>query len=307
MDSLKAAVLGDIHGNHRALRACVEDALSLGAECFVLLGDFVTDFSYPERTMDLIHSLRKQYPCYAVRGNRERYLLERREGKTEFFPGSKTGSLLYTYERLREKDFAFFAGLPIYDRVALGGFPVETAHAEKESDSLVFQPGQERMQDIFHSMETKLLLTAHSHLQYMERRGEKVILNPGAAGVPMRMVGRSPYALLEFSPNGVSCQLRQVPMDLEPIIRDQFDSGLVQEGGYWAIAILNNLLTGRNRTIAILNRVLEQNGAFREEVWARCARELGLAVTMEELLALWEQQKKCRDFQKEPGLWQTLV
>ena len=183
---------------------------------------------------------------------------------------------------------------------------MEIAHAEKESDSLVFQPGQERMQDIFHAMETKLLLTAHSHLQYMERSGEKVIVNPGAAGVPMRMVGRSPYALLEFSTNGVSCLLRQVPMDLEPIIREQFDSGLVGKGGYWAIAILNNLLTGRNCTIAILNRVLEQNGAFREEIWARCARELGLAVTMEELLALWERQKQSQSPGNESGEWQVL-
>lgn len=302
-----AAVLGDIHGNYRAFRACVEDALSLGAECFVLLGDFVTDFSYPERTMDLIHSLRKQYPCYAVRGNRERYLLEYREGKAEFVPGSKTGSLLYTYERLREKDFAFFSGLPIYDRVTVGDFPVEISHAEKESDSLVFQPGEERMQDIFRSMETKLLLTAHSHLQYIQRHADKVILNPGAAGVPMRMVGRSPYALLEISPDGVSCLLRQVRMDLEPIIREQFDSGLVRKGGYWAIAILNNLLSGKNRTIAVLNRVLEQDGAFREEVWARCAREVGLAVTMEELLALWERQKQSQSSGNEPGEWQVLL
>lgn len=304
---MKAAVIGDIHGNYRAFQACVEDAVSLGAECFVLLGDFVTDFPHPERTMDLIYSLRKGYSCYAVRGNRERYMLEHREGKTELVPGSKTGSLLYTYERLREKDLDFFAELPIYDRITLGGFPMEIAHAEKESDSLVFQPGEQRMEDNFRSMATKLLLTAHSHLQYIQRNADKVILNPGAAGVSMRMVGRCPYALLEFSPDGISCLLRQVPVDLEPIIREQFDSGLVQEGGYWAIAILNNLLTGKNRTIAILNRVLEQDGAFREEVWAHCARELGLAVTMEELLALWERQKQSQSPGNEPGEWQVLV
>ena len=303
---MRAAVLGDIHGNYRAFRACVEDARNLGAECFVLLGDFVTDFSYPERTMDLIHSLRKQYPCYAVRGNRERYLLEYREGKTELVPGSKTGSLLYTYERLREEDLEYFAGLPIYDRIAIQDFPMEIAHAERKNDSLVFQPGEQQMLDIFRSLETGLLLTAHSHLQYIQRHADKVILNPGAAGVPMSMVGRSPYALLEISPDGVSCLLRQVRMDLEPIIREQFDSGLVQEGGYWAIAILNNLLTGKNRTIAVLNRVLEQDGAFREEVWARCAREVGLAVTMEELLTLWERQKKCQDSEREPVQWQAL-
>ena len=304
---MRAAILGDIHGNYRAFRSCVEDARSLGAECFVLLGDFVTDFAYPERTMDMMHSLRKRYPCYAVRGNRERYLLEHREGKTAFVPGSKTGSLRYTYERLREEDLDYFAGLPIFDRIAIQGVPMEIAHAERDNDSLVFQPGEQQMQNIFRAMETKLLLTAHSHLQYIQRQADKVILNPGAAGVPMRMVGKCPYALLEIASAGVSCLLRQVDMDPEPIIREQFDSGLVREGGYWAIAILNNLLTGKNRTIAVLNRVLAQNGAFQEEVWARCAREVGLAVTMEELLALWEQQKKYLDFQREPVLWQTLV
>ena len=303
---MKAAVMGDIHGNYRALRACVEDAVSLGAECFVLLGDYVTDFSYPQRTMDLIHSMRKRYPCYAVRGNRERYMLEHREGKAKFVPGSKTGSLLYTYQRLREADLDWFAELPIYDRITLNGFPLEMAHAERESDSLVFQSGEQRMEDIFHSMETGLLLTAHSHLQYIQRRGDQVIVNPGAAGVARGMVGKCPYALLDISAKGVSCLLRQVPLDLEPIIREQFDSGLVQEGGYWAIAILNNLLTGKNRTIAILRRVLEQDGAFGEETWERCARELGLAVTLEELLGLWERQKRSQSSGIEPGQWHAL-
>ena len=303
---MKAAVIGDIHGNYRAFQACVEDAVSLGAECFMLLGDYVTDFSYPQRTMDLIYRLQKQYPCYAVRGNRERYLLEHREGKTAFVPGSKTGSLLYTYERLRQRDLDFFAELPSHDRITLGGFSMEIAHAEKESDSLVFQPGEERMEDIFRSMETGLLLTAHSHLQYIQRRGDQVIVNPGAAGVAMRTVGKCPYALLDISAQEVSCLLRQVPMDLEPIIREQFDSGLVQEGGYWAIAILNNLLTGKNRTIALLRWVLEQDGAFREEIWGRCARELGLAVTMDELLTLWEQQKSIQEPANKTGQWQVL-
>ena len=139
---MRAAILGDIHGNYRAFRSCVEDALSLGAECFVLLGDFVTDFPYPERTMDMMHSLRKRYPCYAVRGNRERYLLEHREGKTAFVPGSKTGSLRYTYERLREEDLDYFAGLPIYDRIAIQGVPMEIAHAERDWGSGASQIGR---------------------------------------------------------------------------------------------------------------------------------------------------------------------
>ena len=69
------AVLSDIHSNHSAFQACFDYAVGKGITNFVLLGDYITDAPYPQKTMELIYVIRKYFNCWMVRGNREEYLL----------------------------------------------------------------------------------------------------------------------------------------------------------------------------------------------------------------------------------------
>jgi len=283
-----AAVMGDIHSNYVALEACLEDAQVSGAECFVFLGDFVSDLTDPRRTMDLIYATMEMYPCYAVRGNREAYMLAAREDPSAFLPGSKSGSLLYTFRNLREKDLAFFESLPIYDQICIGDCPVEIAHAEQDTDRHVFLPDGEHIAHVFDHMTTQLLLTGHSHLQYIRRREGKTILNPGALGMALGKPGHAQYALAEISPAGISARLLKIPYDVPRVIRETWESDLAAVAGFWPVGALNNVITGENRTIALLRRAEALGGTALEENWARAVRELGYPGTREEMLAFWE-------------------
>ena len=94
------AVFSDIHSNYHAFLACFEDAKSQGADSFIFLGDYVTDLASPLETLDLVYEIQSHYPTLCLRGNRERYMLEQADGISSFLKGSKTGSLLFTYEKL---------------------------------------------------------------------------------------------------------------------------------------------------------------------------------------------------------------
>lgn len=109
--TITVAVFSDIHGNYHAFKACYEDAIKHGAEQFVFLGDYVSDLANPRNTMNLVYEIRERSPTVCLRGNRERYMLECEQGISSFSRGSKTGSLLYTYENLRQQDLDFFARL----------------------------------------------------------------------------------------------------------------------------------------------------------------------------------------------------
>ena len=285
---MRVAVLSDIHSNYHAFLACYEDALEHCAECFIFLGDYVSDLAMTREVLDLVYEIRSKYPTVCLRGNREKYMLDCADGIAAFARGSKTGSLLYTYQQLRQKDLDFFRQLRISDTVKLEGITVEIAHAAMDNDRYYFDSKDGRAAHIFPKMKYDYLLTGHCHKQYAMRQDGKTILNPGSVGVPHGGSRSAKYALLDIADGSLNCKLREVAYDIEAAIRSQFDSGLVRCAGFWAIGILHDLITGQERTMALLACVEQMGDPQDEDVWRRAATYLGMKLTEQDILAFYQ-------------------
>ena len=281
---MKVAVLSDIHSNYYAFKACYEDAIKCGAEMFIFLGDYVSDLSEAHRTMDLVYEIGSKYPTICLRGNREGYMLDCESGRSSFIRGSKTGSLLFTYEHLRKKDLDFIRGLKISDTIEIEGVHMEIAHAAMDNDRYYFDSNDGHTADIFPQMKCDYLLTGHSHKQYIQQNAGKTIINPGSVGIPQGGTPHPKYALLDIANGSISCQFREVPYDMADAIRSQFASGLVEYAKYWAIGILYDIITGDEWVLKLLSTV-EKTGDFaNEEAWKSAALELGMKLTEQEIL-----------------------
>ena len=281
---MTVALLSDIHSNYYAFMACYEDAIKCGAEMFIFLGDYISDLSEPQRTMDLVYEIGSKYPTICLRGNREGYMLDCESGKSSFTRGSKSGSLLFTYEHLRKKDLDFIRGLKISDTIEIEGVRMEIAHAAMDNDRLYFDSNDGHAADIFPQMKCDYLLTGHSHKQYIQRNAGKTIINPGSVGIPQGGTYHPKYALLDIENGSISCQLREVLYDMADAIRSQFASGLVDYAKYWAIGILYDIITGKECVLRLLE-IVENTGDFaNEEIWRAAATELGMKLTEQEIL-----------------------
>ena len=281
---MRVAVLSDIHSNYYAFKACYEDAVKCGAEMFIFLGDYVSDLSEPQRTMDLVYEIQSKYPTVCLRGNREGYMLDCESGRSSFTRGSKSGSLLFTYEHLRKKDLEFIRGLKISDTIEIEGIQIEIAHAAMDNDRYYFDSNDGHTADIFPQMKCRYLLTGHSHKQYIQRNADKTIINPGSVGIPQGGTQHPKYALLDILNGSISCQLREVPYDMADAIRSQFASGLVDYAKYWAIGILNDIITGEEWVLRLLE-IVEKTGDFaNEETWRSSAMGLGMKLTEQEIM-----------------------
>ena len=285
---MRVAVLSDIHSNYYAFRACYEDAIKYGAEMFVFLGDYVSDLSEPQRTMDLVYEIQSKYPTVCLRGNREGYMLDCESGRSSFIRGSKSGSLLFTYEHLRKKDLEFIRGLKISDTIEIEGVRIEIAHAAMDNDRYYFDSNDGHTADIFPQMKCDYLLTGHSHKQYIQRDAGKTIINPGSVGIPQDGTRNPQYALLDIVNGNIYCQLREVLYDMEDAIHTQFSSGLVDYARYWAIGILYDIITGEEWVLRLLETV-EKTGDFaNEETWRLSAIGLGMKLTEQEILECYK-------------------
>ncbi len=283
---MKVALLSDIHSNYHAFKACFDDAVSQGAERFIFLGDYVSDLAEPRKTLDLVYQIRKSYPTVCLRGNREGYMLDCLGGKAHFAPGSKSGSLLFTYEHLRQQDLAFFQGLKISDTVTLGGVKLEIAHATAADERYYFDTRDGRMAEVFSRMNSPYLLTGHSHKQYIRHHSGRTIINPGSVGIPQGGSRWPQYAVLDVQNGSISCTLRQVRYDLRDAIHAQFASGLVERAGYWAIGIAYDIITGKECVLELLRRVQADADVQDEEAWRRAALDMGMKLTEEEIKEL---------------------
>ena len=281
---MRVAVLSDIHSNYYAFKACYEDAVKCEAEMFIFLGDYVSDLSEPQRTMDLVYEIQSKYPTVCLRGNREGYMLDCESGRSSFTRGSKSGSLLFTYDHLRKKDLEFIRGLKISDTIEIGGVKIEIAHAAMDNDRYYFDSKDGHTADIFPQMKCDYLLTGHSHKQYIQRNAGKTIINPGSVGIPQGGTRNPKYASLDIVNGNISCQLREVPYDMTDAIRSQFASGLVDCAKYWAIGILYDIITGEECVLKLLSDV-EKSGDFtNEEIWKSAAMELDMKLTEQEIM-----------------------
>ena len=284
----KAAIFSDIHSNYHAFAACYADALKNGADCFIFLGDYISDLADPQKSLDLVYEIQSKYPTVCLLGNRERYMLECKNGTSSFQKGSQTGSLLYTYQQLRPQDFAFLESLPSYDRIELNGIPFEIAHSVQKNDRYYFDETDGKMECVFSQMQTSFLLTGHSHKQYIQCKGEKTIINPGSVGVPRRHGYLTQYAILEFESASFQCIFHQIPYDAKAMIRRQFESGLMEYAPHWAIGILYDVLTGEEYVLKLLERVSEYADGddtiiHDEQIWHQFASEMGMKFTQKEI------------------------
>lgn len=120
---MKIGIISDVHSNYRAFRACLDYFAKEQVDYYLLLGDYISDTPCPDKVMEILYSLQKEQRVYAVRGNREDYFLEDRAADKGWRKGSPSGNLLYTKERLTERDYRFFESLPVSGSICLEGYP----------------------------------------------------------------------------------------------------------------------------------------------------------------------------------------
>ena len=54
---MEIAVFSDIHGNYVAFQRCLDYVLARNINTFIFLGDYLGEFPYPQKTMEMLYNL----------------------------------------------------------------------------------------------------------------------------------------------------------------------------------------------------------------------------------------------------------
>lgn len=278
---MRIAAFSDIHSNSAAFLSCLKKAEEIGFDACVLLGDYVSDCAYPERTMEIISDIQSRYPTEMVKGNREEYLLNHLQNPSDDWKYcSKTGSLLYTFESLSKDALLSFQDMPISKRVEFSDCPpFEIAHGSFLKSRALVLPGNPDMEDVFSSMKTSLVLVGHSHRMLILQRGSKTIANGGPVGVPSWNLPGASFLMAELKNGAWKCSIHRIQYDIDRVIREMDESGLTEKSNVWARGIKAMLKTGREylmEALEIVSRLSKESGLQEsdERLWEEAARRL---------------------------------
>lgn len=220
---MKFAAIADVHNNYLALEAVLDDIRAQGIADIVNLGDAASGPLDAARTIDLLIGC----GAVSIRGNHDRYLLERAPEKMGSWDRP-------AWAQLQEHHFAWLRALP---PTRLFQDSVFLCHGTPASDETywletVRPDGQVRLATLEAitaaavGIGQRLMLCGHTHLARAIRLDDgRLIVNPGSIGSPAyRDAHPYPhvvesgtvaacYAVLELRTNGWHAALRQVPYD----------------------------------------------------------------------------------------------
>ena len=256
---MEIAVLSDIHGNYEALERCLTYALDRNIKTFVFLGDYVGELPHPQKTMQMLFSLKENYPCYFIRGNKEDYWQNYRKDDQRGWKetDSTTGCLYYAYHNLTARDLHFFGQLEHRAELKFDGLPALTlCHGSPNRTNEKLLPDDKNTYSILMREKNDLILCGHTHVQgAIEYQGKK-ILNPGAVGTPLHSGGKSQFLILKAEKGSWEHSFISLDYDVEKVIEELRQSDLWEKAPSWCRVTEHLLRTGEVSHGAVLARAM---------------------------------------------------
>ena len=178
---MRIAVLADIHGNVRALRAVMEDLKQVATDRVLNLGDTVSGPLEAAETADVLISL----AWTTIRGNHDRQLLDRPAEQMGLSDRAAFGELknhhtawLSTLETTAEVEDLFLChGTPDSDNTYL----LETV--EPDGKVRIATPSEVKRR--LDGTSARIVLCGHTHVPRIVALDDgRLIVNPGSVGLP---------------------------------------------------------------------------------------------------------------------------
>lgn len=275
------AVLADIHGNYLALKKCIEYALMHKVETFIFLGDYIGELAYPEKTMQILYDLMDTYECYFIKGNKEDYWLNYQDNGENGWrdKNSTSGSLLYAYKSLTDRDLEFFRRLNFTREIAFGKMdPITICHGSPNKTNEKMLPGNDHTIEIMNKTKTPIILCGHTHVQSKFVNNLKCLLNPGSVGVSLFSEGRTQFLILHGSKTTWSEEFVSLEYNVDDVINDMYNAKLNEHAPYWSL-ITETILRGGNIS----------HGRILSKAMELCKEKTGVCVWPDIPEEYWEQ------------------
>jgi len=215
----KLALISDIHGNHLALRAVLDDIKTRGADAVYCLGDLVGYAPFPNEVTEII----RQEGIPTVIGNYDDGV-----GFDRFvcgcdFPNEAAQlageqSLTWTKTHTTEANKTFLRSLPKMISIKEEGQDFLLAHGSPRAlnEYILENTAEEILDEIFQQIEADILCVGHTHKPFYRNFKGRLVINAGSAGRPKHGDPNALYCMVTTD-NQLGVEFLKVPYDSKAI------------------------------------------------------------------------------------------
>lgn len=217
---MKAALLGDVHGNLPALEAVLEHLHSQAVDATLNIGDFVGYGPFPNQ---VVTYFRKQ-EIPSIIGNYDQTVLNIYDKSTAWMgkriPEKRT-AFFWAAEHLSEKNKHYLASLPEQRRIQAADREILLAHGSPASISEHLGPDtpDERLHELADISKADIVVIGHSHLPFARKVNGTWFINTGSVGRPDDGDPRACYAILEMTTDRFAVTHFRVPYDVNATVK----------------------------------------------------------------------------------------
>jgi putative phosphoesterase len=218
VDPLRFLVVSDIHSNHAALRAVLDDAAPW--DLCICAGDTV---GYGPDPNECIGALRDNgFRC--IRGNHDHQVITGDtpplEGAPEKFRFNSRAARAIEINRglLTPDSRAYLEGLPTSLRLKIEGINIVAYHGSPRaplSEYIVPEEAKMRTAQLIAESDCNLLVLGHIHKPYAIEHGDTLLLNPGSVGQPRDGDPRASYAIVEITEGRIKPHIHRVKYGID--------------------------------------------------------------------------------------------
>ncbi|MBE2219993.1 MAG: metallophosphoesterase family protein [Anaerolineae bacterium] len=222
---MKIALISDIHGNHVALTAVLNDIERRQPDTLICLGDVATIGPQPKEVITTLQTL----DCIFIQGNHDAAVLQPERSADYNIHHTLQANLEWTISKLDLQDIAFLATFrPTYELNLGEDKTLFCFHAtpQNNTDIIIHTTPIETVDKYLQGSHADIMAGGHTHIQMLRKHHNSLLINPGSVGnsfvepPPEELPTLSPwaeYAIIEYQNGIISIHFHRLPMDIKAV------------------------------------------------------------------------------------------
>lgn len=205
------SIISDIHGNLEALNRVLE---KIDSDMILCCGDIVGYYSWPNECIEKIQRIK----AISVIGNHDLACVTQ---NTDEFNLYAKKTIKWTMKVIKDKNLEFLKLLKPKIKLQVCNKDIMLVHGSPRSPmkEYIFPETPDSTFKSFIKNETvDILVMGHTHVPFVKKFGDKLVLNPGSIGQPRDKDKRASFAILDLSKG--DAHICRVEYDINEVVDD---------------------------------------------------------------------------------------
>ncbi len=214
---MKVGVISDIHGNHYALYAVLEEAKKEGVEKILVLGDIVGYYYHPEIVLEMLSS----WDYEIIKGNHELILQNLFENKIDLEKIIKKYGRGHEFalKNIEVEKLNWLFALPEQKVITINKVVFQMNHGSPSSiDEYIYPNASTEQLQKCDSSKFHFVLIGHSHYQFSYRNKHSTLINCGSVGQSRQKGGVANWSIVNTD-NGCF-EMRDTLYDTKELLKE---------------------------------------------------------------------------------------